>query len=561
MLHFALFLSNSLAAPGCRTWQNSVRVLSQGLWGRKGLVATATLVLTCASPSSQMLSGSPFADASETSGPSPAPGAHHSIATPDTEARRAAERYVQLGRTQLTTFNWLAARQHFTAAAELDPGSVAAALGLANAHLGADAPQLALEHSRRALALTDGKVDNERLWAELTAARVEAAQAWRRGSRDEHRRLLQDLEEAMGRFPADAALYVLRGQVETMTPSLGRGGDEGTILWYRKALELDPDNAAAHHFLVYLLQSSGRLRAAGQHAERYAELVVEPQSHRLLVRVLLAQGKPRVAFQRLLQADSMHRDHLQRSLTGWGSKEEFAKHLRLLVAVEEGLGAQESARHHAEELFALASHGRDAGYDCMPLLEQLQQSQLFEQALLAARRCQEKPSLLARVLGAAYRGQANLALGRLSAARQALQEAQTAHRDLIMDLDANPDEKRYAEAAQLTLGLLEGKMDLLLGNHRTGERRLLQLIERLAAKESLEGWLAGRHHLGDITTLADRAGRYSLSITSSRALQRITPEGLIPVPVVTLLNDGATRRVSARSPQPMAASWVVWKER
>lgn len=557
--------SPRLAVTANRKSRRTLPTFNQLIEYRKGLIATTLVVLTCSSPSGQMLSGSPSQDLANLSSEALVVVSADSMgkvsmgrSAVDPETRRQALRHLQLGWGLLTSFDWSAAQQEFVLGTSLDPTLVVAHVGIAKAYLGMEIPQQALEHSHHALQLTEGASDKERLWAELTDLQVRAALAWQQGSRGHHPQLLRAIEDAILRYPADPALYVLRGQVDARLMGNGEGGDEGTVLWYRKALELDPNDAAAHHHLVYLLQSRGRLRAARHHAERYSQLMVEPQSSQLLAHILLLQGEPRAASRRLLVADQRHREYLGQTSRGWGATAEFSQHLHLLIAVEEGLGAQAAAEEHAEELFALESRGRLAGHNCLPLLEQLQQRGQERETLIAARRCEAKASLLARVVGAAYRGEAQLALGRLVEARRALVDAGEAHATLVADLAADPTEKQYAQAAQLSINQLRGKLDLLLGDHRAGEQRLLDIAHRLADQKTLESWLTGRQRLREISAVADRAGRFSLSITSARALEKLTPEGLI-APATHY--EEPSRWTAAQSLSSVGSSWVVWKER
>ncbi len=496
----------------------------------------------------------------------------------DPAAQEQAQRAVQWGWNALVALDLSSARDHFESALELDASSPWPHLGLMTVYLALQDLELAQPHIQRAvdLASTQSLDHRQRLRLEIGTLQTSAALAWKEGSRSQHHELLELVEAAIGRYPADPALYVLRGRLSATPTDLGRHTDGGGIPWYRRALELEPDDAAAHHFLVYPLRAQGRWQAARGHAERFATLHDSPSANRFLVQLLLEQGEPLLALQHLLRAHDRHLGgaaHYKNALSrpgdgvpepsgdngrpgaSWGEARQWAKDLRWLVAVEAAL-AMPQAEPHAIELMALDIDGRLAGLNCLPLLRFLQSQGRHRELLLQSRQCEAKDSFLAAVIGSAYRGQAQLALGRPMAAKQALISARAAHRCLLADLQAEADERPYALAAEVSVDLLQGKLELLVGDLEEGERRLIDLVQRLSQMQDPETWLRANQALQEIGTLADRAGRFQLSIATSRALGRIMPSGL-GGPQQHL---DATAQPSARPWRPLISSWVVWTD-
>lgn len=549
------------------------------------LAVLAAAAWACWVPTGQRLSGAqappPPTHPMPDSATEPLTGASQDTADADTQ--QGAQRAVQWGRDALLALDPSSARLHFRRALELDPTSPWPHLGLMSVHLALQDPQSAQHHVRRAetLASAQSLSHRQQLSLDLGALQTAAALAWKGGSRGRHRDLLAFIETAIERYPADPDLYILRGRLSATPMHRGRQVDGAAIPWYRRALELEPDSAAAHHFLVYPLRAQGRSQAARRHAERFADLQDSPAASRLVVKLLLEQGEPRLALQRLLRAHERHHDghrqvrsaQLGASESGsgggprenlwvaaqqrplWGEATAWAEDLRWLVAVEAGLGLPQ-AEQHASELMGFEVDGRLAGFNCLPLLRYLQNQGRHRELLLQSRQCEAKDSLLAAVIGAAYRGEAELALGRPTAAQQALAAAQAAHRRLLADLQVEADERPFAQAAEVCVDLLQGKLELLVGDLEAGERRLLALVQRLSRQQDAEAWLRGSQALQDIGTLANHAGRFKLSIATSRALGRMNPPGLGDPPQ----HLDAADLPAARSWRPLASSWVVWTD-
>ena len=307
-------------------------------------------------------------------------------------------------------------------------------------------------------------------------------------------------------------------------------------------------------FPVHLRQQ-GVLQADRQEAALSLETTQTPKSYIELARLDVLSGQPESALELLRESLDRHEQASMGASVGWGAPAEMAASLSLMVPLESALGRLEDARRHANHLFELDIEGRQSGMACLPLLQLVQRHDSAQETLDTARRCEERDSYLAEVLGAVYRGEAELALGRPSAAKSALQDAEAAHLRLIADLGPNLDERSYARAAELALAQLRGKWNLLVGEADEGTQQLRRLVDRLRLEEGLEGWLAGHQRLQEVRRLADRTGELSLSIASTRALEAQTPRGL------GWHETSSGDSLAHRDVQMASGPWVVWTER
>ena len=81
----------------------------------------------------------------------------------------------------------------------------------------------------------------------------------------------------------DVELWLLRGNAEEPTAA-GRGqrGGVGSVAFYERALRLQPDNGAAHHYLTHSFETIGQIPAALEHGEVYAGIApAVPHSHHM----------------------------------------------------------------------------------------------------------------------------------------------------------------------------------------------------------------------------------------------------------------------------------------
>lgn len=565
---FRLFFNSCLSAVSSQHRRTADSILgSLRPWRGRGFWVVATVVtLTCTSPTGQLLGGysvasppgAPDTFPMDISAPPIPQDIGLTLGTPeDVDALHEAQLWVRAGQGSLRHVDWLQAKEQFARAISLDPSNGEAYLGRAEAHLRLQAPVKALEDSQRALYLLGQGTPRLKLQllAHLSHQRASAELARRQGQRFGQAALVDSVDEALRLYPADPGLYVLRGELEAKANEGDPADAERAMAWMRKALELAPEDPLAHVELSRRLEAQGRLHVARRHAALFLEEVQTPAAYVDLARLDWLRGETQSSLSLLRESLARHGQTAPDGSMAWGRPAEVARTLFPLVSLESRLGLVDDAQRHAEQLFELENEGRYAGLTCLPALQLLQRHASAAATHDAARLCEEKSSFLAKVLGAVYRGEAELALGRPSAAEQALQDAETAHRRLLADLGPELEERPFALAAELALTQLRGKLNLLVGDRRVGGEQLQDLVERLQALEGLEGWLTGGQRLQEIGRVADRAGEFSLAISSARALEKLSPEA------ASGQGESPADSYQGRNPRPSAESWVVWTER
>jgi tetratricopeptide (TPR) repeat protein len=176
--------------------------------------------------------------------------------------------------------------EHFARALELEPRSVEACVGLADALSAQGKNGEALEYYRRAVAMAPG----------FEAAEYNFGLALADAGRP---------EEAMAHFARALEINPKRSEthdrIGTCLFALGRV--DAAAEQYRQAIELDPSNAAAQNNWGAAMARLGDLSAAATHFR--AALALEPayvEAHRNLGKALLAEGRPWEALVELREA-------------------------------------------------------------------------------------------------------------------------------------------------------------------------------------------------------------------------------------------------------------------
>ena len=91
------------------------------------------------------------------------------------------------------------------------------------------------------------------------------------------------IDDALAIDIGDVELWLVRGNAEEASAA-GRGqrGGAASTAFYREALRLAPDNAAAHHYLTHSYETIGQIPLALEHGEAYARLApAVPHAHHM----------------------------------------------------------------------------------------------------------------------------------------------------------------------------------------------------------------------------------------------------------------------------------------
>ena len=443
---------------------------------------------------------------------------------PVTSASPAARALHDQGLAYLASFDWLRAARSFHQALREEPDLAMARLGLARAYLGLESAEQALRQARAAADLAEraGLDARESEWIGLGVLQMETVLAVRAGDSAAHAAYLRAIESYAVRHPGDVHALVLRGNADPQPDGWGQAGDEGSLAWYRRALELEPDHFPAEHFLAHSLENLGRYGEAREHARRYRQLAPRvPHAHHMVAHVSPRLEDWDETLASLEAADRLHRQSFAAGEVEPREDWHYGHNLRLLAAVQLRLG-----RPRAGELyracFELPYAGRRAGFYCQPWVVFELLEGRFEGALEAARECGRRDSELAFLLATGLRGEALLALDRGHEARRSLAETRRRWRSFSRHLRADRSEASVAFAAGMAVRVLEAKLELEADPER-GEALLREVAAASAGGTSFDAWASGSLRVAELAAHAERRGHPRLAAELLRLGSVSTP--------------------------------------
>jgi tetratricopeptide (TPR) repeat protein len=439
-----------------------------------------------------------------------------------------AQAYYDQGFAYLASYVWIEAARSFSEALRRDPALAMAYLGLAKAYTGAEAFDDARLYLEKASALAaQGKVTaKEAKWIALGVQQMEALTAPAEERAAKHQAYKQGIEELIALDPDDPHAWVLRGNAEE-PGAWGRGqvGGVGSIAYYEAALRRDPENLAAHHFLVHSYENIGRHATAAEHGRRYAAAAPGvPHAQHMYGHVLPRVGEWDKALAQLTAADRLEREYYAAQGIAPAEDWHHGHNLHLLGIVYLRLGNDAEAERLFREDFRLANRGLLAGVYSAPWLEYLLLRGRFQEALSGAQEVESRPSAAARIIGAAFGGEALLALDRLDDAKHAQERALAAYTELVSQAKNTPYEAFASRFMRSFLMPLDGELALRGENSTTGETQLTTMADELAANPRVDAWAVGLFQLQRLAADARHAGKPQLAAALVERMRRIDPE-------------------------------------
>ncbi len=419
----------------------------------------------------------------------------------------AAQSFHDQGLAYLASFEWLSAARSFRTALNHDPDLAMARTGLARAFLGLEAPGRALAEARLAQRSPVQVTHREALWVELAVAQMEGTLAQGGEAQDLQLAYVQAIDHYLDRYPDDSHGLVLRGNGSAHAANPGSSGGTASLHWYRRALEVDPDHFPAHHFLAHTLENLGQLSEALHHARRYQELAPQaPHAQHMVAHVLASRDEWAAARRQLEKADRLHRENFEKGRTTPDLDWHYGHNLRLLGAVLLYQGAAGPANDALHSTFGLTYAGRRAGFYCAPWIEHLLAEGRFEEALASARSCEKRDSLLARVMGAGFRGEALLGMGRIAEAEEALATTTKRQAEFLASLRYPSVDGPYLAKARLATMTLDAKLRLRTDDPEGAEALLRQVLGILGRGQAVDSWALAPRRIRELARDARKAG-------------------------------------------------------
>jgi Tfp pilus assembly protein PilF len=437
--------------------------------------------------------------------------AHEPVTTSSTEAQALYDQ----GLNYLHGYIWIEAARSFRQALRADPKLAMAWVGLSRVYSGLDDAEAARVAIKQADALAGGASPREERRIALRARQLEAIASL--GDAAPHAAYKKAIDEALAADIGDAELWLVRGNAEEGSAA-GRGqrGGVASTAFYREALRLAPDSAAAHHYLTHSYETVGQIPQALEHGEAYARLAPAiPHAHHMWGHDLRRVGRideAIAAFRRTYELEKAY--YAQERITpelDW----HHVHNLDLLATAYQYKGQMRKAEETMREAAALPPTTDYLEFNQKLLSVFLLGRQRWDAALEEARRLAAGKWSATRAVGQALTGHALLARGKTAEARAALQAA----------------ERELAEVSSLTAGIsvgrgqvqpwidtLRGELKLRGGESAEGRLMLEGVARTLRGIPGPDAWIQALFRLESIATVAREVGDWDLAESMARQM-------------------------------------------
>jgi len=434
------------------------------------------------------------------------------IHDPVTTASPEAQAFYEQGLAYLHSYVWIEAARSFNQALRVDPKMAMAYVGLSRVYSNLNdesSAQTAVAKARELASAVSGK---DRIRIELEAKRLEAV---RKGG-DKQQEYRAALENALTADPRNTELMLLLGNAsEDDSSGRGQGGSDKSINWYNKVLQLEPDNFAAHHYLIHSYENVGKIDQALVHGEAYERLAPNvPHAHHMYGHDLRRVGRVEEAIQRFQAADDLENAYYKTE----GIPREYDWHhphnLALLAMCYQYLGQM----NRAEQLLLEVRS--------KPPMQEYQEAQRIEYAEFLLARSRTEDALraasnlaengqwpLGRAIAHTMAGNALLQFGREKDAKKELKLADkeighTTHRGQYGNI--------YGKMLRANL-LLHSKKEK---RRREGRSLASEVVNSSRSAQGPDAWIQALFRLELLNRIARDTNNWDLAATIAKEMQQ-----------------------------------------
>ncbi len=446
---------------------------------------------------------------------------HQKIATSSSEAQA----FYDQGLTLLHHYSFIDAARSFRQALRSDPECAMCWMGLARAEQGLERPEATAAAIAKAESLASKASLKERTFIALRARQIEAQAAPSAEESKKHATYKKALEEALGTYPDDAELWIIRGNAEEAGP-WGRGqfGHAASIAFYETALVRSPGHLGAHHYLVHSFENIAHHAEAAEHAKIYAGASpgVAHAQH-MYGHVLPRLGRWDEALAQFEKADAIEEAYAKAENLRPGDDWHHLHNLQLLGYTYLRLQRIDDAERTFRRAFDTPARLPYRGSPQASLAEFYLLRGQPEQALAVARALQVNTRTPAtRVVATAVEGEALLALGRTEDARKAAKRAQKALDAARVSLGR---EARYLDwFVAPYIQQLETEIALHGKDPSEAEASIRRVANELSQNPRFDAWGEGLFRLDRMAADARRDGRTALAADVEAKMKVIDPE-------------------------------------
>ena len=422
-----------------------------------------------------------------------------------TTASKEAQAFYDQGLVYLHSYQFIEAARSFNQALRLDPKMTMAYVGLSRTYSSFFDERPAREALERAQALAAGANEWERQRIRVRNAQIEAvADARNRTKHEEYKRVI---DEALGMFPKDAELWIIRGNAEESSPE-GRGqrGLPASIAFYEAALRRVPDHLGAHHYLIHSYEMTGHMEEALFHGEAFARLSPQsPHAQHMYGHDLRRVGRIEEAIVQFRKAYDLEKAYHKTENISRDYDWHHGHNLSLLALCYQYQGRMKQAEELLREENAVAPVGAGAESSRKDWPEFLINRARWPEAAEAARTMQRGRWSPARALGHVLVGSVHLAANDLDKARTELAAAEK-------------ETAAGSESVATYLEVLRGEIMLRSDRRAEGSAMLKDVQRKIRALPGPDNWIMALFRLEQIAHTARAAGDWELAEFTARQM-------------------------------------------
>jgi tetratricopeptide (TPR) repeat protein len=434
-------------------------------------------------------------------------GTGNTTDTATTSSNEALLFYRQ-GLNYLHGYVWIEAARSFNQALRLDPDFALAYWGLSRVYSGLDDHDEAMKAAQRAQALASKVTAREQRRIALRVQQLEAIADL--GNASLHTAYKQALDKALAVDFDDPELWLIRGNAEEPTAA-GRGqrGGVPSTAFYGAALRLEPENAAAHHYLIHSHETIGQIKRALEHGEKYAGLAAAvPHAHHMWGHDLRRVGRVDEAIAAFTRTDQLETAYYKAENIPAHLDWHHVHNLDLLATSYEHKGQMRTAESLLRRAVAVQPITEYHEFNQKSLTVFLMGRQRWREALATAKALQKAAGAPTRSIGHAFAGSAYLALRNPDAARE---ELAAAEREMLQ-VPTLVGGIRVNRAALLPfVDALRGEMMLRTGKIEEGTVLLKDVQSRLRALPGPDAWTQALFRLEAFARIARDVGAWDLA--------------------------------------------------
>ena len=416
-----------------------------------------------------------------------------------TSSARAQEFYDQ-GLAYLHSYVWIDAARSFHQALRLDPHLAMAYLGLADASIGLQDVPAARSAWEKSQALQSYMSDGERRWLTIRDREIAYLES---PDAEKYAAYRQAIDDAIKASPSDPWLLVQRGLAAEASPfTHGQASGAGSVVFYKKALAIDPKNLAAFHYEIHANENLGNIEAALEQSTTYARLAYAiPHAHHMRGHELMRLGRTEEAIREFQKANELEEEYYRAEKIPPQYDWHHAHNLQLMALNYEVLGQMSNAESLFRRAFALPAYTEFLAYNRRAWPEFLIGRGRYKEALDACRELAGSKWPMARVAGHTLAGEAELGMNQLKDAEEELTLAE-------QDAQGIPE---HLLAALPYPAALRAAIQLRKGETKEGERIYIDVEQSALSMPGPDGWITALFLLDSIARDARQADDWPLA--------------------------------------------------